>query len=123
MKTRLPLAAGLVLSGLMLAACGSEGAGADVSAAPAQTSVIVKSGETAPFALQAGRYKFAWVADGCPSVNFDLKQQDGPFDWTKQSKVPRFSSIVNDVTAGTFAVTQSEAACPSWTVTLDWIGH
>ncbi len=122
MTRRLPLFAGVLAAALVLVGCGSDGGGGGVSAAPAQTKVTVTAGDTAPFALQGGQYKFAWTTNGCASFSFELKQRDGGFDWKKETKVPRFSAIILGVPAGTYTVTQSEAACTDWSVALERIG-
>jgi len=122
MTRRLPLLTGALAAALVLAACGSEGGGGATSAAPAQAKVVVKAGDTAPFGLLEGRYKLGWTTEGCSAVTFDLKQQDGSFEYRKESRMPRFSTILVSVPAGTYALSQAEAGCTSWTVTIERIG-
>jgi len=119
MTRRLPPLAGALAVALVLAACGSDGGGGAASAAPAQSTVVVTPDDSAPFSLLEGRYKFTWKTVDCASATFEMKQQDGSFVYTKQSKMPSFTAILVEVPAGMYAVTQGEAACTDWTVTLD----
>jgi hypothetical protein len=111
--------AGSLALALALAACGSDGGGGAASAPPAQERVVVTAGDTAPFSLLNGRYKLTWKTVGCSSTAFDLKQQDGTFEYRKQSKMPTFTTILVEVPAGTYTLTQGDASCTDWTVTLD----
>jgi hypothetical protein len=118
MTRRLPLLAGALALALTLAACGSDGGGA-ASVAPAQTKVVITAADTAPFSLLEGRYRFTWATEGCTSATFDLKQQDGSFEYHKESKIPSYSAILVTVPGGTYTLTQAEPTCSTWTVTLD----
>jgi len=122
MTRRLPLLAGALAAALVLTACGSDAGGAAASARPAQTKVVVRAGDTAPFSLLGGHYRLSWVAEGCTAVTFELKQQDGSFEFRKEATMPRFSTILTSVPAGTFALSQVEASCPTWTATIERVG-
>ena len=122
MKRRLPLLAGALAAALVLAACGSEGGGPAASAGPAQAKVVIKAGDTAPFSLAEGRYRLTWATEGCKAVSIDLKQQDGSFAYTKESTMPRFSTILVSVPAGAYKLNQTDPGCATWTVTVERIG-
>lgn len=87
--------------------------------APAQARVVITPADTAPFSLLEGRYRLTWATEGCTSATFDLKQQDGTYEYSKTSKTPRFSTILVSVPSGTYALTQQVAACTTWTLTLE----
>lgn len=121
MTRRVRLLAGTFAVALVLAACGSDGGGGAASAAPVQTKVLITPDSTAPFGLLEGRYKFTWTTVGCETATFDMKQQDGTFEYKKQTKMPSYTAILVEVPAGTYVVTQAEAACTDWKVTLDQV--
>lgn len=118
--------AGLMAATLLLAACGGggeEGGGEEVSARPAQEKVTIASTDAAaPFAMQAGRYKFGWDASECNGVSFVLTGASQGFTWEKTTLQKKFSSIVSDVPEDTYTLTQTDPACTTWTVQIDRIG-
>ena len=120
MTRRVRLLAGTFALALVLAACGSDGGGGGAaSAAPVQTKVLVTPDNTAPFGLLEGRYKFTWTTVDCTTATFDMKQQDGTFEYNKETKMPSFTAILVEVPAGIYTVSQTDASCTDWTVTLD----
>jgi len=118
-----PTIGGLFGIALLVAACGggdSGGGGDAVSAAPAQTTVTITP-ETAatPFQLQAGRYRFAWDAPGCKAVDFALTGQGQGFTYSKKSNLPSFNAIVSGVPEDVYTLSQADASCTTWSVTID----
>jgi hypothetical protein len=121
MTRRLTLLASVLAAMLVVAACGSDGGGAAASSAPAQAKVVIKAGDTAPFTLDKGRYRFSWATTGCTDVAIDLAQQDGSYAYKKESTIPKFSTILVSVPAGTYTIDQTAAGCTDWQVTLERI--
>jgi hypothetical protein len=110
---------------MILAACGggSTDAGQVGSAAPAQTQVTVKAADAAkPFGLQAGRYKFTWVATGCTGLDFTMTGAAKGFVYNKKPSVANFNAIISGVPEDSYTISQANAACTDWTVTFDRLG-
>jgi hypothetical protein len=111
---------------LLLVACGGESAaedGAAVSARPPQEQTTITQADVAtPVELQAGRYRFGWDAPECKGVDFALTGTTQGFVYSKKSALPKFQSIVSDVPADTYTLSQSDTRCTAWTVLLDRIG-
>jgi hypothetical protein len=118
-----------VLSGLLglslaLTACGGSdadaGDGGGASAAPPQSKVVIPAADVAnPVSLQEGRYKFGWLAPGCAKVAFTLTGASKGFTYAKSSTLTNGSAVVLGVLEDTYALGQTEAACTTWTVTID----
>jgi hypothetical protein len=121
MTRRLALLATVLAAMFAVAACGSEGGGDAASTAPAQVKVVVKASDTGPFTLDKGRYRFSWATKGCSDVAIDLTQQDGTYAYKKESTIPKFSTILVSVPAGTYTIAQAAAGCTDWQVTLERI--
>jgi hypothetical protein len=108
---------------LAVAACSAEEAAVGAqSARPAQAQITITPADLTPFALQAGRYKFGWTSPACKSVLFTLKGANQGFTYEKKSALPRFSSIISNVPADDYTISQGDPACTDWTITLDRIG-
>ena len=115
----------LLGAAMIVAACGGGGTDAGVagSAAPAQTQVVVKAADASkPFALQAGRYKFTWAAPGCSGLDFTMTGAAKGFVFKKKPSVANFNALVSAVPEDSYTVSQANAACTDWTVTLDRVG-
>jgi hypothetical protein len=124
---RLAVAGAIAVSTLVLAACGASapgqdgGGGASAGASPAK-SYTIKPGDTTPFPLAAGTYRLNWVTTGCPGGLTVILTGDNGYTSEKSSKLPNYSRIITSVPDGNYTITQTDAACTQWTVTLDKIG-
>jgi hypothetical protein len=102
-----------------VAACGGDGTGAAVSAAPVQGKVTVTP-ETAatPFALAKGNYRVNWKTTDCTQVTVAIVGDTG-FTKEKSSKIPNFSWIVTSVPDGTYTITQTDPSCATWEIAIE----
>jgi hypothetical protein len=125
---RVAVAAATVGLGLAVAACGGTTPGAsgggDAGGSPAASiakSVTIKPGDTTPFPLAAGTYRLNWTTVGCTGLTVTLKGDNG-YSNEKSSQLPNYSRILTSVPDGNYTISQSDAACTQWTVTLDKVG-
>ena len=91
------------------------------SASPAKNYTI-KPGDTTPFPLAAGTYRLQWTTTGCVGGSTFVLTGDNGYTKEKPTKLPNYSTILTSVPDGNYTISQSDAGCTDWTVTLDKVG-
>ena len=115
---------GVALGAILAGGCGAAdpGQGGGPSAAAGETHVErAAGGDASPVTIQAGRYKVAWTSS-CQSLTIKITDATGKDVYTKTSRIKAFSAIASNLPAGPVTITQADAACTDWKVTIDRIG-
>jgi hypothetical protein len=74
-------------------------------------------------AFQPGTYKISWKFDrkACPRLKASLANADGTFKYDISTRNPNASTIVQKV-QGDISVTEPDAACKGWSITMERTG-
>lgn len=131
LNTRLRATALVAVLALSFAAIGCEQGqtpgeepGPDGPGQPGQGEVVdrvIITEETEPqfYELRGGRYRITWSHRGCSSISVALTHADGTEHFSRTSRSPNFSALVNELPAGTYEYAQTDAACEQYEIRLD----
>ncbi len=110
---------------------GGTGAAGD-SVETVNSLVVNQDSAEQTFALEGGRYRLAWKSENCPEGvdivitkidNIPSNPSPSSYEYRKETRIPAFNSLLQNVPPGIYTVEQAAETCMTWQVEALRVGR